>query len=43
MTDFRMALGELFEKGGDGDLLREMIGFLCIHAVKAAAGVIAAI
>jgi len=28
MTDIRMALGELLEKGGDSDLLREMITFL---------------
>ena len=28
MTDERMALAELLEKGSDGDLLREMIGFV---------------
>jgi transposase-like protein len=28
MTDDRMALAELLEKGSDGDLLREMIGFV---------------
>ena len=28
MTDDRMALAELLEKGSDGDLLREMIGFM---------------
>jgi transposase-like protein len=28
MTDDRMALAEMLEKGSDGDLLREMIGFM---------------
>lgn len=28
MTDMRMALAELLEKGTDADLLREMVGFV---------------
>lgn len=28
MTDVRMALGELLEKGSDADLLREMVGYV---------------
>jgi putative transposase len=28
MTDERMALAELLEKGSDSDLLREMIGYV---------------
>ena len=28
MTDMRMALAELLEKGSDADLLREMVGFV---------------
>ena len=28
MTDERMALAELLEKGADSDLLREMVGFV---------------
>ena len=28
MTDDRMALAELLEKGSDSDLLREMVGYV---------------
>ena len=35
MTDDRMALAELLEKGSDGDLLREMIGFMAQRLMDA--------
>jgi putative transposase len=35
MTDDRMALAELLEKGSDGDLLREMIGFMAQRLMEA--------
>lgn len=35
MTDDRMALAELLEKGSDGDLLREMIGFVAQRLMDA--------
>ncbi len=31
MTDVRMALGELLEKGSDADLLREMVGAILLE------------
>ncbi|MCZ8100860.1 MAG: IS256 family transposase [Burkholderiales bacterium] len=34
MTDDRMALAEMLEKGSDGDLLREMIGFMAQRLMK---------
>jgi len=38
MTDDRMALAELLEKGSDGDLLREMIGFMAQRLMDAGPG-----
>lgn len=35
MTDDRTALAELLEKGSDGDLLREMIGFMAQRLMDA--------
>jgi hypothetical protein len=35
MTDDRMALAELLEKGSGGDLLREMIGFMAQRLMEA--------
>ena len=35
MTDDRMALAELLEKGSDGDLLREMVAFMAERLMAA--------
>ena len=34
MTDVRMALTQLLEKGSDADLLREMVGYVAQAAVR---------
>ncbi len=36
MTDMRMALAELLEKGSDADLLREMVGFVAQRMIVGA-------